>query len=316
MTTPAEPEADKPGKIRTWWHPLLAGLLRGPLESHYELFEEVPVGKKPLQIDFLLLHKVQGELPEHARKLLTALAEYLNEYTLVKLKSPSDTLRAGDFRTLIAYALLYCAQRQTALDPARMTLIVIAPHLSSPCEEEMRLLGVAARQERPGVHRLQGGMLGLHPGWLLESTVLYGPDHPVLSLVSPRFLQQPHETYAMLRQAGYTDLVVYMVQQVQQFRRLGREFAMQHLGSEDEMPHVWRGLLAGMTAEERLEGLSAEERLKGLPPEERLKGLPPEERLKGLPPEERLKGLSFEELDRLKALLQQRTKRDDTGNPL
>jgi hypothetical protein len=45
------------------------------------------------------LHKTQGELSEMARTLLAGLAEYLNEYTLVELKSPSDTLRAGDFRT-------------------------------------------------------------------------------------------------------------------------------------------------------------------------------------------------------------------------
>jgi hypothetical protein len=306
MITPSEPQGDKPGKIRTWWHPLTGSCLRWQLGSHYELLEEVPVGKKPLQIDFLLLHKVQGDLSDHARKVIAGLAEYLNEYTLVELKSPSDTLRAGDFRTLIAYALLYCAQQQPHLDPVRMTLIVIAPGLSRPYEEEMRLLGVDARQEHPGVWRLQGGMLGAHPGWLLESMVLYGEGHPMLSLLSPRFLQQPQQTYEMLRRAGYTDLVVFMVQQIQQFRRLGREFAMQHLGSEDEMVNVWRDVLAVMTAEERLEGLSAEERLKGLPPEERLKGLPPEERLKGLTPEE---------LVRLKVLLQQQTKVDDTGKP-
>jgi hypothetical protein len=151
MTTPAEPEGDKPGKIRTWWHPLLAGFLRWQLGSHYEVFEEVPVGKKPLQIDFLLLHKMQGELPEYARRILAGLAEYLNEYTLVELKSPSDTLRAGDFRTLLAYALLYCAQQRETLEPSRMTLIVVAPRLTRPYEQEMRLLGVTPRQEQPGI---------------------------------------------------------------------------------------------------------------------------------------------------------------------
>jgi hypothetical protein len=37
MTTPPDPEADKPGKIRTWWHPLVASLLRWQLGSHYEV---------------------------------------------------------------------------------------------------------------------------------------------------------------------------------------------------------------------------------------------------------------------------------------
>jgi hypothetical protein len=60
------PEAATPGKIRTWGHPLLASLLRWQLGSHYHLEEEVPVGQKPLQIDILLLHQEQGELPPSA----------------------------------------------------------------------------------------------------------------------------------------------------------------------------------------------------------------------------------------------------------
>jgi hypothetical protein len=34
MTTPAEQEGDKPGKIRTWWHPWLAGFLRWQQFQH------------------------------------------------------------------------------------------------------------------------------------------------------------------------------------------------------------------------------------------------------------------------------------------
>src|SRR5271154_838892 len=88
--------ANAPGKLRTWWHPLLAGLLRWQLGSHYQLQEEVPVGQKPLQIDVLLVRKQEGELSEDARRMLAGLAEYLNELTLLEFKSPSDTLRAGD----------------------------------------------------------------------------------------------------------------------------------------------------------------------------------------------------------------------------
>lgn len=64
----------RPGKIRTWWHPLLANFLRWQLGSHYHLEEEVPVGRKPLQIDVLLLRKLQGELPAHALQVLAGLA--------------------------------------------------------------------------------------------------------------------------------------------------------------------------------------------------------------------------------------------------
>ena len=67
--------------------------------GHYHLLEEVPIGIKPLQIDILLLLKEKGELSASARQLLAGLVEYLNEFTLIEFKSPSDTLRAGDFQT-------------------------------------------------------------------------------------------------------------------------------------------------------------------------------------------------------------------------
>ena len=78
--TPSEPtdQTAKPGKIRTGWHPLLASPLRWQLGSHYHLEEEVQVGQKPLQIDILLLHKEQGELPASARQILAGLVEYLS----------------------------------------------------------------------------------------------------------------------------------------------------------------------------------------------------------------------------------------------
>ena len=40
---------------------------------------------------------------------MAGLLEYLGELTLVEFKSPSDTLRAGDFQIFLPYALLYRA---------------------------------------------------------------------------------------------------------------------------------------------------------------------------------------------------------------
>jgi hypothetical protein len=77
LPQPAGAPESRPGKIRTWWHPLLANMLRWQLGSHYEVQEEVPVGKKPLQIDLLLLHRERGELPATVRRILAGLVEYL-----------------------------------------------------------------------------------------------------------------------------------------------------------------------------------------------------------------------------------------------
>jgi hypothetical protein len=300
-----QPEGATPGKIRTWWHPLLASLLRWQLGSHYHLEEEVPVGQKPLQIDILLLQKEQGELPQSARQILAGLVEYLGEFTLLEFKSPSDTLRAGDFQTFLAYALLYRAQNQPLLEPGRLHLLVLAPRLTRPYRDELRVLNVTAQQQEPGIWRLQGG-LAVHPTWVLETEELAGLSHPLLTLVSPKFLQDRVATYDALRQGGYTNLVVYLAQQIHQFRLRGKEFAMQHLGSEDQMEQALRDFLASLPPGERLEGLS---------PEERLDGLTPEERLRGLAPEELVRGLTPEDLERLRQLLQAQTRTDNSSRP-
>ena len=95
-------------------------------------------------------------------------------------------------------------------------------------------------------------------------------------------------------------LLYYMLQQVQQFRSLGEDFAMQHKDSE-YLGEVEEELQTAV-----LEAIPAEKRLRGLLPEERLRGLPPEARMRGLSPEELLGGLSEEQAARLRELLERR----------
>jgi hypothetical protein len=293
---PTGQPAAGPGKVRTWWHPLLANLLRWQLGSHYHLSEEVPVGLRPLQIDILLLKKEQGELPASARQILAGLVEYLGELTLLEFKSPTDTLRAGDFQTFLAYAFLYRAQNQPLLEPSKLHLLVLAPKLTGPYQDELRVLGVTAKKQERGIWQLQGGPV-VHPTWVLETEVLAGLNHPLLTLFSPQLLADRLAIYDSLKQGGYYEMMVYVAQQIHQFRQRGQEFAMQHLHSEDQMRQAWRDLLASLSPEERLEGMSVEERLQGLSPEDRLQGLTPDE------------------LERLRQLLQGQSETDKTSPP-
>ena len=50
------------------------------------------------------------------------------------------------------------------------------------------MLGVTAQQQEPGIWRLQGGLI-VHPTWVLETEVLAGLNHPLLTLISPKFLE-------------------------------------------------------------------------------------------------------------------------------
>ena len=100
---------------------------------------------------------------------------------------------------------------------------------------------------------------------MLETEELAGLSHPLLTLFGPRFLADAAGTYDALQQGGYTEMVTYVAQQIHLFRRLGKEFAMQHLGSE-ELQRVWRDILADTPPEERLDGLTVDD-LRKLPPE-------------------------------------------------
>ncbi len=143
--------------------------------------------------------------------------------------------------------------------------------------------------------------------WLLETAVLAGLQHPLLTLFSPQFLSQGPQIYAALGQGGYTELVAYLAQQIQQFQQKGAEFAMQHLGIEDEMEQALLDLVASLPPEKRLAGLDRAQRLAGLDLQDLVASLPPAQRLAGLSTEEVLAGLSPEAKEALRKQLQ----RDD-----
>jgi hypothetical protein len=98
--------------------------------------------------------------------------------------------------------------------------------------------------------------------------------------------------------------VVYLAQQIHQFQLRGKEFAMQHLGTEDQMPQALRDFLASLPIEDRLLGLSDEKK------QQVVRTL-----LASLPLEERLRGLSPEEVERLRQLLQTQAKPENGSRP-
>ena len=60
-----EDRIEQPGKLRTWWHPLLTRLMDHLLSSAYTVQEEVSVGKLPLRVDMLLIRREEASLRMH-----------------------------------------------------------------------------------------------------------------------------------------------------------------------------------------------------------------------------------------------------------
>jgi hypothetical protein len=283
----AEERPGHPGKIRTWWHPLLARLLDHVLATGYRVLEEVLVGKLPLRLDILLIRREAGELVAARRRDVDLLLPLLNRFTLLQFKGPTDALQRGDWAQLVGCALLWHGQQVERIRHSDLSLMVLAPTVNEAARDELQLLGCRLDEHEPGILQVTGLPFA---AWLVETDVMAERGQPLLSLVSRVFLRDRERIIEQLTHTGHVDLLCYMLQQVQQFRRFGEDFAMQHKDSE---------YLGEVEAELRtavLEAIPPEERLRGLPPEERLRGLPPEERLRGLPPEERLRGVSFDEL--------------------
>ena len=122
-------------------------------------------------------------------------------------------------------------------------------------------------------------------------------DYSLLALLSPQTRRQRVRMFEDLRQAGHAEVVVFMVQQILEFERQGKEFAMKYAGAEDEMLQVLEDAFASMPLERRLKCPTTEERLQGLSPEDRLKGMTPEE------------------FERLKQLVQEQARVDDNAHP-
>ncbi len=317
-------QAGRPGKLRTWWHPLLVRMLNHLMATAYEVRDEELVGRMPLRVDIVLIRREQGQLSASAVRDLGVLVPLLNQWTLVEFKGPTDTLEPGDLAQLIGCAFLWHSQQAERVPPKEVSLVILAPRMNDALREDLRLFGWLADQREPGVFFIEGGPWTT---WMIETDVMAERGQPVLSLVSHTFLKQPQRIMKVFKNVGQRPLLYYALQQIHQFYMSREEFAMQHTDTEylgeleedlkaavlewippeDKLRGVTPEDLRGVfTAEELLRSLSPEEVIRSLPPEERLRGLPPEERMRGLSPEERIRGLSDEELEQLRELLERR----------
>lgn len=278
--TPSEhaDQANLPGKTRTWWHPLLVQLLDYELGTAYQVFDELPVGRMPLRLDILLVRRESGEPSEAARRDLSALLPLLNRFTLIEFKGPTDQVERGDLAQLLGCAYLWHSQQETLLASRDVSLIVVAPRQTAPFHAEVAALGGKAVQDEPGILRVEAMPFRT---WLVETDVMAERGEAVLSLVSRVFLRDRERIMKQLERTGRGRLLHFMFQQIQHFRRLGKEFAMQHAQTE------YLGALEEDLKTEFLAELSTEDRLRGIPPEDRLRGIPPEDILGSLSPEDR-----------------------------
>jgi hypothetical protein len=295
----AEQPSLRPGRARTWWHPLLTRLLSWLLQDGYDVEPELPVGEMPLRIDALLARRESGEISPWAERNLPELIPCLRARTLIELKGPTDALEAGDWDLLTGYAMLYLQQQGASLTLDDVSLVFIAPSLSQPFLNHLplRRLHVESDPNELGVYRIVGGMFET---WVIETDEMARRRRPILTLFSRVFLRDRRRIIEELEALGCERVLRYVVQQIQQFRQFGENWTMQ-FSDTAEMEKIDEELREALLSSIRPAEL--ERILQRVPPQERLKGLSPEQVLQGLSPEQVLQGLSADERRRLKELL-------------
>ena len=146
------------------------------------------------------------------------------------------------------------------------------------------------------MYRIAGGPFTI---WLVETDVMAERGQPILSLVSRVFLNEHERIIEQLRRTGHELLLCYMLQQIEQFRNLGRS-----LRCSTRTRNTWARWKRN--CRRRSWRRSRSRSVCGLPPEERLRGLSSEEILRRFTPEKFADGLSEEQAARLQELLEHR----------
>ena len=313
----ASDRVDGLGKLRTWWHTLLTQVFKHLLSTAYAVKGEQQVGQMPLRVDIQLIRRDDGFLTELVQRELSVLIPLLNRVTLIEFKGPTDDVKRGDLAKVMGSTLLWHGQYSELIPQNELSLIILAPCRTEAQRLEMECLNLQLTEREPGLHQVAGAIF---PTWFVETNVMAELMQPILSLFSRVFLKEHRRIISELWSRGHTEVLAFVLQQVQQFRTLGEGFAMQHAETkqmrilEDEL---LMNLPEATPAEKRLQGLSPQDRVRGLSPEDRVQGLSPEDRVQGLSPSERLcdlsvdeffAGLTQEQAERFKQLLQRKSK--------
>ena len=153
------------------------------------------------------------------------LVPLLNRFTLMEFKGPTDSLQPGDVAYLFGCVFLWHGQQPERIPPDDISLVILAPSGNQAVHDELRCFGWHVSEQELGLHRVS---LARFATWLVETDMMAERGQPVLALVSRVFLSEHERIIGELRNTGHAALLAYVLQQIQQFRTLAEDFAMQH----------------------------------------------------------------------------------------
>lgn len=142
------------GKIQ--WHPGFHAALQIELEEDREqlVFEEEHLlGKKPMQIDVVVIKKEKG------RKIHKNIGHIFREHNIIEYKSPDDFLGINDFYKTYGYACFYQSdtEKSMEIDPGEITITFVCNHYPRKMLEHVKQeRGITVKKYADGIYYLNG----------------------------------------------------------------------------------------------------------------------------------------------------------------
>ena len=114
-------------KTKLQWHPAFGAALRITLQDemqYLEMHEEYLLSKKPLQMDILIIKKLQEV------QIKKTIGRVFRKHNIIEYKSPDDSLSVNDFYKVYGYACIYQSNtdRIKEIDPEELTLTFVCSH--------------------------------------------------------------------------------------------------------------------------------------------------------------------------------------------
>ena len=161
-------------KKKIQWHSGFSAALRITLGDEMELLEmreEYLLGRKPLQMDVLII-KNQRNI-----EIKKEIGRIFRKHNIIEYKSPEDSLSINDFYKVYGYACIYQANTDTVkeIDTEELTITFVCSHYPREMMKHLfNVRSIRAEQKGEGIYWLTGDAIAMQ---LLVTPKLSGAEN-------------------------------------------------------------------------------------------------------------------------------------------
>ena len=161
-------------KRKLQWHPGFCSALRIAMQDqieYLEIYEEHLLSKKPLQMDVLIIKKMQDIVIQNR------IGRLFRKYNIIEYKSPDDYLSINDFYKVYGYACIYQSDTDhvNEVDPEELTITFVCSHYPQRLLRHLKgTRGIRAEYQNGGIYYLKGDPI---PMQLLIAPQLEGSEN-------------------------------------------------------------------------------------------------------------------------------------------